>query len=276
MFTTSSTTPSSAPEGEGKTRAERTETLVRRLRAAREEGRDADGERIVAEIVEVNMGLATTLARRYYGHGEQSGDLDQTAYLGLVQAVRRFDPSRGTDLLAFAVPTILGELRRHFRDQCWTVRPPRRVQELQGRIGPVTEDFAQRHGRNPVPREVAAQLDVSEGDVIEALAAGGCFAPASLDRPLDREAESATATSLGDVIGVQEDSYERVETHQVLTPLVRRLPRRDRKVLELRFFWDWTQEQIAGEIGVTQMQVSRIISRIVRQLRGEVDDLQVA
>ena len=227
----------------------------------------AAAEQLIERIVEVNMELAETLARRYYGHGERSDDLDQTAYLGLTKAVRRFEPERGKDFLAFAVPTILGELRRHFRDGCWMVRPPRRVQELQGRMMPAMEEFAQEHGRSADPWEVAELLDAELDDVIEAMTADGCFTPASLDKPLD---VGATA-SLGDMLGDDEEQYERVDTHLALQPLIADLPEREHRIVELRYFWDWTQQEIADDVGVTQMQVSRILARIMKELHGELE-----
>lgn len=252
----------------GLSRAEHTQILLDELRHCS----GPAAENVIERIVEVNMDLARTLARRYYGHGERSDDLDQTAYLGLTKAVRRFDPDRGKEFLAFAVPTILGELRRHFRDGCWMVRPPRRVQELQGRMMPAMERFAQERGHNPDPWELAEILDAKLDDVIEALTADGCFTPASLDKPL----EPSSTARVGDMLGTEERQYERVDTHLTLKPLVDQLPEREHRIIELRFFWDWTQEQIAEEIGVTQMQVSRILSRIMKRLRNHLDDTHIA
>ncbi len=266
MTTRSATDLSCETAADGLSRADRTTLLMRELQRHRDAGADEDAALAIERIVEVNMEVAKTLARRYYGHGERSEDLDQTAYLALTKAARRFDPGRGRDFLAFAVPTILGELRRHFRDACWMVRPPRRVQELQGRLASATEAFAQEHGRTPDPQEIAEMLGAKLDDVVEALTANGCFSPSSLDRPLDAE----STTSLGDTLAQEELSYERVETHQVLRPLIEELPERERRVIELRFFRDWTQEQIGQEIGVTQMQVSRILSRIMKQLQGRL------
>ncbi len=248
----------------GEPRARRTEHLYAQLSEC-SDGRET--ERIRARIIEVNMELAETLARRYHGHGERSEDLDQTAYVGLTRAVQRFEPDRGKDFLAYAVPTILGELRRHFRDSCWMIRPPRRIQELQARISSTMEKFAQDSGRAPDPWELSVDLDASVDDVIEALSADGCFTPSSLDKPLDE-----SARNLSDVMGTPEREYERVEVHEVLTPLIQRLSQREHRIIELRFFWDWTQEQIAQDVGVTQMQVSRILSRTMKQLRAHLDD----
>ncbi|WP_028660815.1 SigB/SigF/SigG family RNA polymerase sigma factor [Nocardioides insulae] len=253
-------------------RAQSRADLTRRLMADLQ-GLDPEAAAEVKErIVEVNMDVARTLARRYYGHGERSEDLDQTAYLGLTRAVGRFDPGRGKDFLAFAVPTILGELRRHFRDACWMVRPPRRVQELQGRMVPAMESFAQEHGRSPDPWELAELLDVSLEDIVESLTADGCFTPASLDKPVEPDA-SAT---LGDLLAGHDRGFDRVEIHEMLKQPIGELSEREHRIIELRFFRDWTQTRIAEEIGVTQMQISRILSRIIQRLRAELDDTRAA
>lgn len=249
---------------DGLSRAERTTLLFADLADCTDDERR---ESVMQLVIEVNMELADTLARRYYGHGERAEDLRQTAYLGLNKAARRFDAARGHDFLAYAVPTILGELRRHFRDGCWMVRPPRRVQDLQARLMSAMDAFTQEHSRTPDPWELAEELSVDLDDVVEALTADGCFTPSSLDKPVDE----GSTTSLGDLLGSEEASFERVDGHLLLMPLIRQLPERDHRIIELRFFRDWTQEQIAREIGVTQMQVSRLLARILRQLREQLD-----
>jgi RNA polymerase sigma-B factor len=186
--------------------------------------------------------------------------------VGLVKAANGFDPAHERDFLSYAVPTVAGEVKRFFRDYGWSVRPPRRVQELQGGIAKSSNDLTQHLGRSPTPREVADDLDVDVESVIEALAADGAFTPASLDVPVG---EDGTAT-LGDLMPADDTGFTSAEARVVLGPLVRALSARDRRILELRFFEGWTQEQIARDIGVTQMQVSRLLSRILRDLRSEL------
>lgn len=229
---------------------------------------DDEDERSVlrAEVVVLNMGVARAIAHRYRQRGLAEEDLVQAAYVGLVKAVNGFDPSHERDFLSYAVPTVTGEVKRYFRDFGWAVRPPRRVQELQGSIAKSSTELTQRLGRSPKPSEVAALLGIDVEQVIEALAADGAFTPASLDVPVG---EDGTAT-LGDLMPEDEADFESAEARVVLGPAVRKLAVRDRRILELRFFEGWTQEQIARDIGVTQMQVSRLLSRILKDLRAEL------
>jgi RNA polymerase sigma-B factor len=161
---------------------------------------------------------------------------------------------------------VTGELKRYFRDFGWTVRPPRRVQEMQAQISRVSSELSQTLHRSPRPSEVAEFLGVDEDCVIEALAADGCFTPASLDVPVGESGN----TSLGELLGEDDSDLARAEARILLAPAVRALAPRDRRIVELRFFHGWTQEQIAGDIGVTQMQVSRLLARIMSDLRSEI------
>lgn len=220
-----------------------------------------------AELVLAHLGVAQGIARRYRNRGIPADDLEQVARLGLVKAARSYDPSRQNDFMAYAVPTIRGEVRKHFRDHGWMVRPPRRVQELQSRILAAAADLTQQLGRSPRPSEIAAELDQPIGDIEEALGADGCFTPSSLDRPVGA---SVDAPSLGDVLPALEEEHDAVDARVILGPAVRRLGERDRKILHLRYFNGWTQEEIAQEIGVTQMHVSRLLTKILAQLRAEL------
>ena len=243
-------------------RREHTARLLAELHACedeREKGALRD------EVVVLNMGVAQAIARRYRNRGLSGDDLEQAAYVGLVKAVNGFDLSHERDFLSYAVPTVAGEVKRYFRDFGWSVRPPRRVQELQGAIAKQSSDLVQRLGRSPKPSEVAAELGVDVEAVIEALAADGAFTPASLDVPVGGDG----AATLGDLMPVDDAEFTSAEA-RVLGPAVRSLSARDRRIIELRFFHGWTQEQIAGDIGVTQMQVSRLLSRILRDLRTEL------
>jgi RNA polymerase sigma-B factor len=220
-----------------------------------------------SDLVVTHLGVARSIARRYRNRGIPLEDLEQVARLGLVKAAQGYDPSRRNDFLAYAVPTIRGEVRKHFRDQGWMVRPPRRVQELQSRILAAASDLTQELGRSPRPSEIAAALDTPVGDIEEALGAEGCFTPSSLDRPVGGDAD---APSLGDVLPADEADHDAVDARLVLGPAVRRLGERDRRILHLRYFNGWTQEEIARDIGVTQMHVSRLLGKILDRLRNEL------
>lgn len=214
------------------------------------------------EIVQLNMVVASDCARRYRGRGIATDDLDQVAYLGLVKAVQGFDLERGHEFLSFAVPTIRGELRRHFRDHGWALRPPRSIQELQTRILAAEGELTQELGRSPRPTDLARHLEVDLEHVLDALAANGCFAPASLDAPVP-EGEAA----LGDRLGGMDAAFDSAEARVTLTAVLRGLTARERRILELRFFGGFTQAEIGADIGVTQMQVSRLLNRILGRLR---------
>jgi RNA polymerase sigma-B factor len=218
------------------------------------------------EVVVLNMGVAKAIAHRYARRGLNTDDLVQVAYVGLVKAVNGFDPSRERDFLSYAVPTVSGEVKRFFRDYGWTVRPPRRIQELQGRISHVSAEISQRLGRSPRPREVAEALGVDVEEVIDALAADGAFTPSSLDLPVGQEG----GATVGEMVTHDDDGFGDAEARIMLAPAVRRLGERDRRIVELRFFEGWTQEQIARDIGVTQMQVSRLLARILHDLRDSI------
>ena len=222
--------------------------------------------RLLDRVVELNLGLATAVVARFRSRGIPTDDLLQVARLALVKASRRFDRAAGHEFVSFAVPTMRGEVKRHFRDAGWMVRPPRRIQELQARISPARSDLANTLGREPEPIEIAERLEVEQGEVVEAMSALGCFTPASLDVPVGQD----SPVSLGDVLPGQESDGDAAEARVMLGPVVRRLGARDKRVLQLRFFDGLTQREIAEDIGVTQMQVSRLLSRILTQLRTEI------
>ena len=218
------------------------------------------------------MGVAGALAARYRDRGIPLDDLRQVAYMALVKAVNGFDADRrGTDLLSYAVPTIRGELRKHFRDLGWMVRPPRRVQELQAMVQRASEELTRTHQRSPGLRDLARHLEVSESEIIEAMSADGCFTPTSLD--LSRPSGDGT---IGDAEGFDDPAHLAVEAHAILTPLLAELSSRDRFIVRRRFYDGWTQGEIAEEIGLGQGQVSRHLTRILGDLRHRVGDLSPA
>ena len=243
-------------------RAHRTHDVLDRMVDTEGPSREA----LVEELIEINMPVAQAVARRYRHRGIPVEDLEQVAYLALVRVANAFDSTRGHDFLSYAVPSMRGEVRRYFRDQGWMVRPPRGIQEMQGRITSVESELASRLGHPPTSREIAEALDEELASVEEARAANGCFTPTSLD-----QAPENASSSIADQLGDDELGMDAAEARVVLQPVVRRLPERDRRILELRFFGQLTQQEIADDIGVTQMQVSRLLSSLMGRLRAELE-----
>ncbi|MGA2519486.1 MAG: SigB/SigF/SigG family RNA polymerase sigma factor [Acidimicrobiales bacterium] len=226
--------------------------------------RTGDG-RIRDQLVEAHLGLAGHLARRFTGRGEPYDDLLQVGSLALVKAVDRFDPARGVEFSTFATRTILGELKRHFRDKGWFVRAPRRVQELYLQIGQVVGTRTQELGRPPTIAEIAAEAGVGEEDVIEALEAGQAYRSGSLD------AVGPDGESLGDRIGAEDEGLADAEHRAFLSPALAQLPQRERVILQLRFTEGLTQSEIAERVGISQMHVSRLLNRSLEALRRSYD-----
>lgn len=239
---------------------------TRQLTQAAHESDPVERKRLQDEVVVMHMGLARSIASRYRGRGISEEDLTQAATMALLKAARSFDPSRGAEFLSFAVVTMKGEVKRQFRDFGWMVRPPRQIQKLQADIGRADGELLQKLGRSPRVREVAEHLGVPEDDVLEALSADGCYAPTSLDLPVGEGGNGV----LGDLLEWDDPAMDEAEARVMLLPAVRTLPQREREVLYLRFFKQHTQSQIAEQIGVNQMQVSRILSRVLSQLRGQL------
>ena len=218
------------------------------------------------ELVRLNMPLARDLSRRFRGRGIADDDLEQVAYVGLVKAVRGFKPDQGSEFISFAVPTIRGEIRRHFRDLGWTVRPPRSIQETQQKISGCESELYQQLGRAPRPSEIAAHLGIDVEMVIDALGANGCFAPASLDAPSLSDGEESVVARLGGI----DPEFDLADARATLAPLLAKLSRREQLIVEMRFFRGCTQAEIGAEIGVSQMHVSRLLARLVARLRTEL------
>jgi RNA polymerase sigma-B factor len=225
-------------------------------------------EEIIEQVILVNTGVARSIARRYVGRGIPLEDLEQVAYLALVRAARKFDGDKAEDFLTYAVPTIRGEIKRHFRDLGWTVRPPRRIQELQTSVLRLRESMRDEDGRAPRPAEIAAELGVDESDVVEALTAEGCFTPLSLDAPVSTG--EPDAVSLGELLPEYDTDLSAAEARALLAPALGKLTERERLIVRLRFVEDLTQAEIGERIGVTQMQISRLLGGILAKLREAI------
>ena len=217
-------------------------------------------------IVQRCLPLADHIARRFDGRGEARDDLVQVARLGLVNAVNRYDVDTGSDFVSFAVPTIMGEVRRYFRDNSWSVKVPRRLKELHLRLGAATSELSQRLGRAPTASELAAELEMNRDEVIEGLVAGSSYNTLSIDSGGGGE----DAPAIADTLGGADVSLDQIENREALRPLLAALPERDRTVLMLRFFEGLTQTQIAERVGVSQMHVSRLLAKSLARLRDQL------
>jgi RNA polymerase sigma-B factor len=228
----------------------------------------AEFQRHRDKIVERCLPLADHIARRFEGRGEPHDDLVQVARVGLVNAVVRFDVKAGSDFVSFAVPTIMGEVRRHFRDNSWSVKVPRRLKELHLRLGTATADLAQRLGRAPTASELASELGMDRDEVVEGLVAGSSYNTLSIDSAGtgDDDDIRAIADTLGDV----DAGLDQIENREALRPLLEALPERERMVLVLRFFESMTQTQIAERVGISQMHVSRLLAKSLARLRDQL------
>ena len=218
-------------------------------------------------LVERFLPLARQLARRYQRAGEPLDDLVQVASLGLLKAIDRFDPARETAFSSFAVPTILGELKRHFRDKGWSVRVPRDLQELAVKVDRVGEEMSRELARAPTPKEIGERVSASAEQVLEAREAAGAYRAVSLDRPRGGEDED-DGHELSDAFGIEDPGFARAEEAATVERLMRVLSDREREVLRLRFSEDLTQSEIGRRVGVSQMHVSRLIRQSVARLRA--------
>jgi RNA polymerase sigma-B factor len=226
---------------------------------------DLTGRKILREeAIRLCLPYAERLARRFHGLGEPTADLNQVAALGLLKAVDRYNPRLGTDFPAFATPTILGDLKRHFRDRGWSVRVPRRLQELRLEINRARDQLTHELGRNPTVADLAAHLDVDEDAVIEALVAADAYRATSLFTPVGAENDGPT---LADRLGAEDHNYEAVNIHETLQPLLAGLAERERQLIAMRFFGNMSQAHIAQRLGISQMHVSRLLTRTLARLR---------
>jgi RNA polymerase sigma-B factor len=253
-------------EVERRTKTSRDRARARELFAelASGAGSDAERQRIRDTLVEMHLPLVEYLARRFRNRGEPLDDLIQVATIGLIKSVDRFDLERGVEFSTYATPTIVGEIKRHFRDKGWAIRVPRRLQELKLALAKATSELSQRNGRAPTVAELARQLEITEDEILEGLESANAYSAVSLDAP-DTGDDDSPAVS--DSLGATDDALEGVEYRESLKPLLERLPPREKKILLLRFFGNMTQSQIAAELDISQMHVSRLLARTLIQLR---------
>ena len=242
---------------------ERTRELFARLAALTPE--EPGRQQVRDALVEQHLPLVEHLARRFRNRGEPYDDLVQVATIGLIKSVDRFDPQRGVEFSTYATPTIVGEIKRHFRDKGWAVRVPRRLQELRLSLSSATGELSQRNGRAPTVPELAVHLGLSDEEVLEGLESANAYSTLSLDAGDQSTDEDSVAVV--DTLGVDDEALEGVEYRESLKPMLEQLPAREKKILMLRFFRNMTQSEIAAEVGISQMHVSRLLARTLSQLR---------
>ncbi|BAU84753.1 fliA/whiG subfamily RNA polymerase sigma-28 subunit [Streptomyces laurentii] len=243
-------------------------SLFLRLRALDDEGAADDSpERTYVRdtLIELNLPLVRYAAARFRSRNEPMEDIVQVGTIGLIKAIDRFDCERGVEFPTFAMPTVVGEIKRFFRDTSWSVRVPRRLQELRLALTKASDELAQKLDRSPTVPELAAVLGVSEEDVVDGLAVGNAYTASSLDSPSPED--DGGEGSLADRLGYEDTALEGVEYRESLKPLLAKLPPRERQIIMLRFFANMTQSQIGEEVGISQMHVSRLLTRTLAQLR---------
>lgn len=229
------------------------------------EGDPAAREQALVEL----MPLVRALAARYAGRGEPLEDLVQVGSVGLIKAVDRFDVDRGVDFASYAVPTIVGEIRRHFRDKSWAMHVPRRLKELSVRLSRLLDELTTELGRSPTVSELAEAAGVDEEDVVDALDSTNAYSTRSLHAPFEEGGDD----SLAEKLGTDEAGYEEVEDGSFIAAGLDALEERERQIVELRFFREMTQSQIAAEVGISQMHVSRLLRRALAKMRGRLEEV---
>jgi RNA polymerase sigma-B factor len=220
-------------------------------------------------LVSLHLPLVEHCARRFRNRGEPFEDLVQVGTIGLIKSIDRFQVERGVEFSTYATPTIIGEIKRHFRDKGWAIRVPRRLQELRMQIGATTAELTQTLGRSPTPRELAEALDCSVEEIVEGIESSNAYSTLSLDATDD---SSDDGVSMLDMMGLDDAELEQIEIRESIKPLLEALPSREKRILLLRFFKNKTQSEIAAEIGVSQMHVSRLLSRTLDQLRSSLQE----
>jgi RNA polymerase sigma-B factor len=228
---------------------------------------EAERQRARRDLIEFHLPLARYFARRFRNRGEPYEDLVQVATVGLIKSIDGFDFERGVEFSSYAMPTIVGELKRHFRDKGWSVRVPRRLQELKIEIAGATTRLTQQLGRSPTVRDLSEALHITQEEVLESLEASNAYSALSLYAPVGADEQ---APCVADMLGEVDANLEKVEDRESLRPLLAELPVREQRILAMRFFGNMTQTQIADEIGVSQMHVSRLLSRSLAVLRAQL------
>ncbi|MEY3607007.1 MAG: hypothetical protein RL289_1187 [Actinomycetota bacterium] len=221
----------------------------------------SEHEALRAALIERHLPLVTFMAQKFADRGEPLDDLIQVGTIGLIKAIDRFEISKGFEFSTFATPTIVGEIKRHFRDKTWAVRVPRRLQELGASVTKATTELTQKLDRSPTPKEIAKHLGITVDDVAEALESNAAYSTVSLD------VTSETSTSIGETFGALDEALEGVEYRESLKPLLAQLDDREKRILQMRFFDNLSQSQIATELGISQMHVSRILNKVLTHLR---------
>jgi len=224
-------------------------------------------EELRQRAIEAWLPLTRHLAGRYSGRGEPVDDLQQVAVVGLIKSVDRFDPQRGIDFAGFAIPTVVGELKRHFRDRTWSVRVPRRLQELRLLITGANSTLTHALGRSPTVADIAGHLQISEEEVLEGLEGARAYTSASLSAPVSENGD----TTLADTLGELEAGFDLAELRIALGPAVAALSDREQKIISLRFYGNLTQTEIAEQVGISQMHVSRLLTKALSKLRQHID-----
>ncbi|WP_067807217.1 SigB/SigF/SigG family RNA polymerase sigma factor [Actinomadura formosensis] len=241
-----------------------TEVLLAEMNRLAED--DPRRERLRARIVDIHAPLVRGVARRYAHRGEPLDDLQQVAYLGLVKAINRFDPEVGDRFVTYAYPVVTGEVKRHFRDKTWGIRVSRRIQELRPILQRTVQEFTRGHGRSPTTAEISSLMDITEDETVEVIIACDAYRPLSLEAPADGSASGESGT-VGEYLGSDDPALDAFIDGHSLGPLIDGLPERERTILLLRFFGNKTQTQIAEQIGLSQMHVSRLLRATLDRLR---------
>ncbi len=237
---------------------------------SREQWRHAASDASLRDaVVREHLPLVHRVASRFRNRGEPFDDLVQVGTIGLLGAIDRFDPERGVEFSSFAVPTIVGEIKRYFRDKSWAIRVPRRLQELRLEISATTVELTQRLGRSPTQRELAEAIGCSVETIVEGLDASNAYSTLSLDAGDD--SDDSHSVRLLDVIGADDEQLDQIEIRESIKPLLDALDPRERRIVLLRFFQNRTQSEIAAEVGISQMHVSRLLNRALERLRNGLE-----